>query len=226
MTRVRPHTVVDENRDLRPEFGPYLRMMDFLAELLGPRTEIVLHDVSDPSYSIVALTNGQISGRSVGGPATDLALKVLQDRGRPGDADYLANYAAESSSGRRFRSSTFFIRDEDQNVVGLLCVNVDDEPLLKARELLEALTATSPVSPVSERLSPSVEDLTLESISRIVAAPGVPAERLTADEKLGVVRELDHAGLFLLKGAVARAAQALQVSEPTLYRYLKQVRQS
>ena len=246
MTRASSATVVDASRVLRAEFEPYLPLMDFFAELLGPRTEVVLHDTSDLSRSIVALTNGHVSGRSVGGPATDLVLKVLQNHEHD-DRDYLANYLAESRTGGTFRSSTFFIRDAGGDVVGMLCLNIDDEPLTRARDLLAAITATTglvkgaPVGsgseagtaststsssgPVAERLSMNVDELALDGVARIVAAQGVEPHRMTPDEKVAAVREIERAGVFLLKGAVAQVAEALHVSEPTVYRYVRQVRQ-
>lgn len=235
-------TVLDRTRVLRPEFSPYLAMMDFLAELLGPLAEIVLHDTSDLSRSIVALTNGQLSGRTVGGPATDLVLKVLQNHEHD-DRDYLANYLAVSRTGGAFRSSTLFIRDERGAVVGMLCVNIDDEPLTRARDLLTAITATTGVPkgvdgvpraaidspapvPVAERLSATVDELALDGIERIVSARGVEPQRMVAQEKIATVGDLERAGVFLLKGAVAQVAAALHVSEPTVYRYLSQVRRA
>jgi predicted transcriptional regulator YheO len=244
MSRASSATVVDASRVLRAEFEPYLPLMDFFAELLGPRTEVVLHDTSDLSRSIVALTNGHVSGRSVGGPATDLVLKVLQNHEHD-DRDYLANYLAESRTGGTFRSSTFFIRDAGGDVVGMLCLNIDDEPLTRARDLLAAITATtglvkgaapgsgseagpaaaSAARPVAERLSMNVDELALDGVARIVAAQGVEPHRMTPDEKVAAVREIERAGVFLLKGAVAQVAEALHVSEPTVYRYVRQVRQ-
>ena len=233
MPRQRPSTVIDAERALRPEFVPYLAQMDFLAEVLGPGTEIVLHDTSDLSRSIVALTNGHISGRTIGGPATDLVLKVLQNQEQD-DREYLTNYLAQSRAGRRFRSSTLFVKDASGRVVGMLCVNIDDEPLAQARELLAAITETHEVgkdeavavsaAEVAERFSSSVDELTLDSVTRIVTAQAVDAVRMTPDEKIATVRELERAGVFLLKGAVAHTSEALHVSEPTVYRYLKQVR--
>jgi predicted transcriptional regulator YheO len=233
--------VVDRSRVLRAEFAPYLPLMDFLAELLGPRTEVVLHDTSDLGRSIVALTNGHVSGRTVGGPATDLVLKVLQNHEHD-DRDYLANYLAESRTGGTFRSSTFFIRDEAGDVVGMLCLNIDDEPLTRARDLLAAITATTglvkgaseggtPGAPerpaaVAERLSTTVDELALDGVARIVAARGVDPQRMTPEEKVSAVRDVERAGVFLLKGGVAQVAEALHVSEPTVYRYLKQVRRA
>lgn len=237
----RDRTQVDLERELRPEFAPYLAIMDFLGALLGPRAEIVLHDTSDLSRSVVALTHGHLSGRSVGAPATDLVLRVLRNHEQD-DEPYLANYLAQSAAGGRFRSSTFFIRDASLTVIGMLCINIDDTDLVLARDALAALTSTvevskgakagdeapadsSPVPPFAERLSVTVDDLTLESVARIVATGTIPPMRMTQTEKMATVRELDRAGVFLLKGSVARVAAVLRISEPTVYRYLRQVRQ-
>ncbi|WP_158507209.1 transcriptional regulator [Subtercola sp. Z020] len=230
-------------REIRPEFAPYLGLLDFLGALLGPRTEIVLHDVSDLSRSIIAVVNGEMSGRSVGGPATDLVLKILQNREYL-ERDYLTNYLAQGQSGGYFRSSTYFIRDERGEVIGMLCLNVDDGPLHEARKLLEALTQTTGLlkstglapdarsepsadegpHEVAERLTLSVDELTHDSVARTVARLRVEGSRMTQEEKLEAVSELDAAGIFLMKGSVAHAAHALHVSEPTIYRYLKQLR--
>ncbi|WP_438353019.1 helix-turn-helix transcriptional regulator [Microbacterium sp. CJ88] len=240
----RARTQVDPDRDLRPEFAPYLAIMDFLGALLGPRAEIVLHDTSDLSRSVVALTHGHLSGRSVGAPATDLVLRVLRNHEHD-DEPFLANYLAQSAAGGRFRSSTLFIRDAASDVIGMLCINIDDTDLVLARDALTALTSTVevvkgsprptsesspgedlPVAPsIVERLSVTVDDLTLDSVSRIVSAGAISPLRMTQTEKIATIRELDRAGVFLLKGSVARVASVLQTSEPTVYRYLRQVRQ-
>ena len=57
----------------------FLPMVDFLEQILGKNSEIVLHDFSDPDHAIVDIRNGIVSGRKVGGPATDLALKIMHD---------------------------------------------------------------------------------------------------------------------------------------------------
>lgn len=78
--------------------------------------------------------------------------------------------------------------------------------------------------PVAEWLSMNVDELALDGVARIVAAQGQDPQRMTPDEKIAAVRELERAGMFLLKGAVTQVAEALYVSEPTVYRYVKQVR--
>ncbi len=54
----------------------FLPMVDFLEQILGKNSEIVLHDFSDPDHAIVDIRNGIVSGRKIG------------DRYRSGAQDY------------------------------------------------------------------------------------------------------------------------------------------
>lgn len=105
-----------------------------------------------------------------------------------------------------------------------------------------APTAASPVSSVSgahatgasstldddqvvtESLRSNVQHLLGSMMDTAIAKQGVTPERMQRDERIEVVRSLEDAGFFLLKGGIAAAAERLDVSEPTIYRYLVQVR--
>ena len=52
---------------------------------------------------------------------------------------------------------------------------------------------------------------------------GAPPSRLTANEKLSVIREMDSRGVFLAKGSVIEVAEKLGSSKATIYRYLHQL---
>ena len=58
---------------------PYMKMVDFLSNIFGSNTEIVLHDLSDYKKSIISIKNGHISGRKEGDSITDLLLKMIID---------------------------------------------------------------------------------------------------------------------------------------------------
>lgn len=60
----------------------YIPLVEFLGQALGERCEVVLHDLTVPEKSIIAIANGNISGRAVGGSVTDFLLKLLQRRKR------------------------------------------------------------------------------------------------------------------------------------------------
>ncbi len=48
-----------------PLLEPYKALVPFLAELLGESCEILLHDISQPKHSVIAIANGFHTGRKV-----------------------------------------------------------------------------------------------------------------------------------------------------------------
>ena len=55
-----------------PLLEPYKALVPFLAELLGESCEILLHDISQPKHSVIAIANGFHTGRKVGSPLRTL----------------------------------------------------------------------------------------------------------------------------------------------------------
>lgn len=124
---------------ISPALRPFIPLVDFLGELLGHDTEVVLQDVQDFSHSVVAIANGHVSGRSVGSPATDLVLRIWQNH-EFDHRNYLVHYAGYTREGRPIVSSTFFLRNTQDQVIGFLCINFDNSIF---RETSKALRTAS-----------------------------------------------------------------------------------
>lgn len=210
-----------ENRVL----DKYILLVEFLAEVLGDNYEIVLHDLSDYENSIAAIANGHISGRKVGDSLTDLALNVLKDQ-KELQKEYLTNYTGKTYNGKELRSSTFFIRDDQDKVIAMLCINIDMSDFIKTRDLLNDIigdkneAAETQKPGFSENFTSSIEDLIDNMIENSIKNSSIPPKRMTADEKKEITNELDEQGVFLLKNSVSKVAKKLESSEATIYRYL------
>jgi predicted transcriptional regulator YheO len=202
-------------------------MVDFLAEVFGNNTEVVLHDVSDTGCSVVAIRNSHISGRKLGAPATNLALKILKDENSK-DTNYITNYKGVSSKNEKtLKSSTYFIRDDHKRIIGMLCINIDFEKFSQFRDYLDEIIGVSRDDAAEkevERFSSSVEELAYESIETVIKKIGISPERMDQNEKIEIIKELNEGGIFLLKGAIGEVASQLKVSEATIYRYLSKVK--
>ena len=206
--------------------APYLPLVDFLAEVLGSDTEVVLHDIEDMERSVVAIRNGHISGRRIGSPATNIVLKIIKE-GEAGKIDFLSNYKGLAADGRALRSSTFLLHDDHRELIGILCINIDTRKLELFRDYLDSfigLRGEKSGDETVERFPGSVEELALDSIEAVVSEAGVSPQRMSQDEKIMIVRRLNEGGVFLLKGAISRVAARLGVSEPTVYRYLNTIK--
>ena len=227
-----------------PIIQSYMPMVDFLGKFLGPHCEVVLHDLSTPECSVVAICNGHISGRSIGAPLTDLALKFLQDKVYQ-SCDFLREYEGALKNGRQVRSSTFFIKDPDGMLMGMLCFNVDIDKLHCIRKELDTIVCgyfnlgmCDKISPLEEIAPPkallaeketfsnSIDELITNNINKVLSQYTIPVDRLSPQERVAVIEELFHKGFFQLRGAVECIAQALCLSEATIYRYLKSVQKT
>ncbi|MFE9747643.1 aminotransferase class V-fold PLP-dependent enzyme [Saccharothrix saharensis] len=180
-----------------------------LAAALGPGTEVVLHDLGALPNSIIAIA-GDLTGRKVGGPMTDLLLGLV----RRGTTQDLAGYETYAPDGRVIHSSTVFLRDDQGVAVGCLCVNSDPGPDRRPE------TAVSAV----EAFPGDVDTLQRLLVERAVTAVGVPVELMKKSHKSQVVRVLDEAGLFLIRDSVDYLAGVLGVTRYTIYNYLNEIR--
>lgn len=208
----------------------FLPMVDFLEQILGKNSEIVLHDFSDPDHAIVDIRNGIVSGRKIGGPTTDLALKIMHD-GTYRDLPFITGHEEHGAGGKTLESATYFIR-EDGEIVGMLCVNTDLSAVRNINAMAHQLMACFDAAPVRtepapievESLSESTQELIDRSISELLESRGQDVASLGQADRVDVIRHLNGNGVFMLKGAVACAAAALGISEPSVYRYLQKVR--
>ena len=220
----------------------YTRLVDFLGRVLGPDYEIILHEILPEQSRVAAIANGGISGRDVGAPITDAALRMIIQK-QYESKNYIINYTGQLSSGKTLRSSTMFIKDGGK-LVGLLCINFDDsryraisDHILKLCHpdlfVTDVLAQPLPESEddISARSSPekfrnSADAVALDAINRELERMGVTPGHLTHSERLQVITSLESAGIFLLKGAIKSAAAALGCSTASIYRYLSQINPS
>ncbi len=218
----------------------FSKLTEFLGRALGPDYEVALHDLTDKDCSIVAIANNHISGREIGAPLTNVALKIIADRSYL-TSDYRVHYRGVSADGKMLRSSTFFIKDETGALIGMLCINFDDSRYKALSDSILGLchpdafvetnflfdeqrlaTQLLPEEPESFQHTP--RGVAGSEVASVLRDLNVAADRLTQDEKMEVVGVLESRGVFLLKGAVKDVAEALCCSPASVYRYLSKLR--
>ena len=79
---------------------------------------------------------------------------------------------------------------------------------------------------VFENLHDSLDDALSAIIDNVLSRYEAEPTRLSLDERIDAVRKLNENGLFLLKGGLSELAKRLEISEPTIYRYLNKVKES
>ncbi len=197
-------------------------LADFLAKALGDKTEIAIHNLENIDESLCLLKNGHVTGRREGMGITDLALNMIKSKKQDLQHPYKINYESKTSDGRSLRSSTVVFHDKDNKPQYLLCLNQDDSPFQQFIVYLQQITKIEDKES-DEHFSAPMMKIGEKIIGDIMAENYTPVEDLTAKEKAQLAAKMLNAGAFEVKGSIELAAKMLNVSEPTLYRYLKQV---
>ncbi len=212
----------------------YIPLVKFLGDVLGRHYEIVLHDYTNPKNSVIAIENGYLSGRRVGSPMTDVALKqtIGQYKMFPAEEatnDLLSGYYASSDTGRIMKASTYTIRNDDGQVIGSLCINMTVEPFDQIYQILEMMGG-APLRMgndcmLGEFLSDSTERTAQQLMSRILSMLK-PVEVMTTKEKHATIKRFFDEGLFQIKGTVNQVANVLKLSPATVYRHVANLKKS
>jgi predicted transcriptional regulator YheO len=196
-----------------------------LVETLGRNCEVAIHDFAKLPHSLIHV-EGDITKRKPGAPVTDLVVKTLRREGN--EAENICNYKNTTKLGRILKSSTAFIRDGQNKVIGAFCVNIDITDFLNSIALIGNFVRTSndhdleTQETFASSLNETIESLIDQAVQKAAKQPAV----MTKEEKLELVSDLEIHGAFSLKGAVHHVATLLGVSRYTMYNYIKSVRSS
>ena len=214
-------SIRDEEKFLRA-------LLKGLAAQFGPRCEVVLHDLKDQPYdhTIVAIENGQLTGRKVGDCGTNLGLQVLRGTDKEGDK---YNYVTQTRSGKVLRSSSIYIRDSEDKVIGAFCINLDITDFIMAEKTIATITNMPVEGPeaggkVEEVFTNDVNDLLDTLIQDSIKYAGKPVAMMSKEDKIEGLRYLDQKGAFLVKKSGDRIARFYDMSKYTLYSYLEEIR--
>ena len=221
VTRKRVHHM---NHDTEFEFAK--RMAKGLAGQFGQNCEVVIHDLrgNDLEHSIVAIENGHVTGRSIGDGPSHIVLESL--KGDPKMLQDRISYLTRTSDGRVLKSTTLFIRDDEDRVIGLLGINYDISMLVSLEGSLRDFTGQDRLTSEPEAISRNVADLLDELLERSVSLVGKPTAIMSKDDKIRAIRFLDDNGAFLITKSGPKVCQYFGISTYTLYSYLDEIRKT
>lgn len=219
----------------QPVIESYRILMDFLAEILGEHYEIVLHvNGGKDGFYIDKIINGHISHRTVNSPMTNYGLRQIENKAYL-DNDYDMHYSVVTDDDRKLVGSTFFIK-EDNQLLGMLCINTDR---YRARDLMNNLLDLIPggqnvvceFRPYDgkseenevEVLTSDITDIIHRTV-RDVEANMTHSGVFKKNDKMTLIRELKRKGIFQIKGAIPKVASTLNISDPSVYRYLSEIK--
>lgn len=195
-------------------------LVDGIAATFGRSCEVVLHDLQDPTNSIVAI-RGEITGRRVGGSVTEIGLSLVAQ----GDAaEDQFNYITRASGERVFKSSTMLLRDPKGHVFGALCINIDTTEIRRAEVTLREFAGVASGEPKSIAFVDDIGEVMRAAIEEEDRALPPSLDRSSRAYRSAIVRRLDNRGMLAFQRAIPLIAQCLGISRATAYSYLEKTR--
>lgn len=196
-----------------------IRLIKMISNQFGDKCEVVLHDLTeDYNHTIVAIENSHVTGRKVGDCGSNLGLEVLRGKNSSGDR---YNYKTQLKDGRFIRSSTVHLKDDDDKIIGAICVNYDITNFLITENILKGFTDFPTDSKEdTEIFANNVNELLdylIQECQKIIAKP---VSVMTKNDKIRAVEYLDSKGAFLITKSGDRVCDYLKVSKYTLYNFL------
>ncbi|WP_338560291.1 transcriptional regulator [Erwinia sp. E_sp_B04_7] len=198
----------------------YEAVVDGLAMLIGSHCEIVLHSLEDLKCSAVRIANGEHTGRKIGSPITDLALRMLHDM-TGADSNVSKAYFTRAKSGVLMKSVTIAIRNGDQRVIGLLCINMNlDVPFSQIMATFMPPETQDAASSVN--FASSVDDLVMQTLEFTIEEVSGDRNVSNNAKNRQIVLNLYEKGIFDIKDAINQVADRLNISKHTVYLYIRQ----
>lgn len=207
-----------------PTIKKFFPIANMIADTFGSHCEVIIHDFSNPQNSVVFTRNNIVTSRQVGDSFTEyfvkevlLSRKFLDDRS--------ANYMMKGENDKVIKSSTALIRDDNDKVIGALCVNIDVTYMSQVMSQFTEMIGVEAETPDTENeidVVPHIKEIVDDIIDKTIGDQDVNS--MSRDAKIELIRFMQSKGLFLIKGATDKVAERMNISRVTVYGYLDEIR--
>ncbi|CNE29918.1 PAS domain-containing protein [Yersinia nurmii] len=196
----------------------YHTIADAIATLFAPYAEVAIHDMA--SQTLVYIANNY-SHRQLGEDSNLSELALDQS------AQLLGPYQKRNWDGRQLRSISSVLRNDEGEIIGLLCINLDITVFENAKIALDMFLNNSGLQP-----QPAVlfQDDWQERINTFIhqwlQQQQLSLSTLNNHSRRSLVEALYQHGGFKGKNAAGYVAKILGIGRATVYNYLKNNKES
>lgn len=187
-----------------------------IARTFGSQCETLIQDLSRPDHPILAIYNGNVSGRRVGS-TEDIFGKVSQNLDPTWLQQDFVNMLVIRGD-KRIKSTTLMIHGE--NFYLGLGINLDVTlSTAYAEHLAETVNFDNYLDTVMDTaFQGRLEDIFQSCVQEL----GLSLEALSRDERIALVKQLKQKNAFTFQRAVPFISKRLGVSRYTIYKYLRE----
>lgn len=200
------------------------RLAENIGLFAGKRCEVVVHDFRESSDTTISkIVNGHVTGRTEGGPPTNLFFETAAVASN-GFCEDIPLYYSRLPNGAVIKSCSTFIHDEAGKVIGAVCINLDVSGDVK--EVLEQEFAADQTGlQKNELYAKDITEILLHYVQLAEEQVGKPAAEMDRADKMRALRFLDDHGIFQISKAGVYLCGHFHISKFTLYNYLNTIRE-
>lgn len=202
--------------------------LDFLKRLakgivqhFGNDCEVVIHDLKADNLqnTIIGIENGRVTDREIGDGASHIVIEALNNRKH--DSKDSLGYLTKTHDGRVLKSSSIYIRDENEKPTGIFCINYDITQLTIAENSIKSLLNHQEENSEVEKIPRNVNDLLDDLIEQSVKVIGKPLALMNKEDKIKAIQFLNEAGAFLITKSGDKISEYFGISKFSIYNYIK-----
>ena len=191
-----------------------------IAVQFGNNCEVLVHDLTADytNSSIVIIENGTVTMRKIGDGPSHVVLEALHsDHKTLGDK---LSYLTNTQDGRILKSSSMFIRGDDDSIEAVFSINFDITSMQMAENVLQQLISPISAKNEPENIPQNVNDLLDGLIEQSVRIVGKPVALMNKDDKIAAIKFLNDSGAFLITKSGDKISNYFSISKYTLYSYI------
>lgn len=212
---------VEKYKGIVNDYESFLVFLDTMAviisEMFGKNCEVVISDLDNPDKSVLAIYNGEVTGRKVGDPLNTRSEELIE-RSKGG---YNINYKkANKRIKKEIKSSTIVTKAFGRNIS--FCINYDCDELTAVHNTLKKFLSMGEHvydefdiydngQIVEQKFLIEVEKMNKSIVS------------MNKTDRLNLIRNLKNVGVFKIQKSVPYIAEQLGVSRYTIYNYLNEI---
>ena len=213
----------------KDSFDYYSIIIKFLEKTLGNIAEITL-------YSFETKKEGELISKSsncdfeMGSSVPKTLSKILEKYEKDEDINlnFVTNFPGKGNDGQLFRVSTFFIRNNEERLIGAFNIRIEISNMIGAanflNELLKSITGGDErnIAQESDEVDKlgTIEEYAQYVINQYFNSLKKPVDAMSISERIEAVKQLNEKGIFNLRGSISELAKRFDTSEKTIYRYL------
>ena len=201
----------------------YKGLISFLGKALPGEFDAILFDLTEKGYPAVEKSDwGRRNEKEV--------RRLLQDVIREGTVSDEGVFGrVVPTSDKKLEKVSFYFIKEDSKAIGAIALSMELDTYLKFSSFISdrlGIVGNDGVTPINMNSYMQRERVLtdLDEIDEMVKefCPG-PSE-LTPKERKELFLDIYDTGIFRIKGAIPKTAEAMGISEQTVYRYISEIK--